>query len=119
MYLTIYFFISYPYNYKNGDTILIKKLLKLYNMPVTKNKITYKRDKNKVEISGEAQDVKAPMWFDLICNKLLWLIPLIVLLFMAPRESFVPALLQWLKNKLPSLIFFAAPVGYAMLSLSG
>ena len=40
---------------------------------------TYKRDKNKVEISGDTENVKWQIWFDMISIVLKWLIPSILL----------------------------------------
>ncbi len=36
--------------------------------------IIYKRDKNKIEINGEADFVKWQIWFDLISIKIFWLL---------------------------------------------
>lgn len=78
-------------------------------MPITKKTttmgntkpslVTYKREKDKVEISGEAKDTKGLMWADMISSKL-WVLLIIVLLLTVPKASFILAVWQLLKNKL-------------------
>jgi len=46
--------------------------------------ITYKRDKNKVESSGDTENVKWQIWFDLISSAFRWLISLIILFVIVP-----------------------------------
>jgi hypothetical protein len=48
--------------------------------------MTYKHDKDKIELSGEGKDVKSAMWFDLITHKLGRLIRFVLL----PLMYFVP-----------------------------
>lgn len=86
---------------------------------IRKNEITYERDKNKVKIKGDPGDVKKAVWFDLITKELRWLVPVVLLLFIAPKASFIPVLLKWLKNQLSGWIFLLALVGTDILVLSG
>ncbi len=81
--------------------------------------ITYKREKNKVEISGDPADVKRPMWFDLISSRLLWLVPLAWLLWKLPEVSWLPVVMKWLKHKLYLMILIAVQGSCILLSLSG
>ena len=76
------------------------------------SQMIYKRDKGKIEISGEPEEVRLPMWFDLISTRLVWIILIVVLLFTIPKLSWIPIVLQWLKKSLPLLIFFVGLVGY-------
>jgi hypothetical protein len=80
---------------------------------------TYKRDKSKVEISGDPENVKWPMWFDMISNTLRWLFLAIMLLIIVPRATFLPILVKWIKHLLPFLILFMAVVDYGQIFLSG
>jgi len=86
-------------------------------MATKKRPVTYIRDKNRVEISGEFTDVKQMIWFDLIVSKLVWVSSLL-LLFKAPDIVWIPSIWQWVKHKLPFLILFAVAVNYVLL-LSG
>jgi len=81
--------------------------------------VTYKREKNKVEISGDPSDVKWQIWFDLAGNKLLWVALVIVLLCTVPKASIIPVLWKLLKKLLPFLVFLPVVVGFIMLRLSG
>lgn len=72
--------------------------------------VTYKREKDKVEISGEAKDTRGLMWADMISSRL-WVLLVIVLLFTMPKASFVPALWQWLQNKSLFSTLFVAVAG--------
>lgn len=80
---------------------------------------TYKRDKNKVEISGDPENVKWQIWFDMVSNMLRWLFPVIILLIIVPKAFFIPILLKWIKQLLPFLILFVVTADYAQISLSG
>lgn len=80
---------------------------------------TYKRDKNKVEISGDPENVKLQIWFDMVTNMLRWLIPLINLFLIVPKAFFIPILLKWIKHVLPFLILFVVVVDYVQIFLSG
>lgn len=86
-------------------------------MATKKSPVTYRRDKNRVEISGEFTDVKQMIWFDLIASKLVWARSLLLLL-KVPVIIWIPAAWQWVKHKLPFLILFAVVVNYLLL-LSG
>ena len=61
--------------------------------------ITYKRDKNKVEIEGEATQVKWLIRIDLICYWLCRIIALLYLLWMTPRLAIAFAIFKWLKTR--------------------
>lgn len=58
----------------------------------------YKRDKNGVEISGDADQIKWPVWFDLASSRLIWVLLVAVLLFTIPRASWVPLAWQWARK---------------------
>lgn len=90
-------------------------------MAAQKKGITiYKRDKNKVEISGHPENVKWLMWFDMISNTLRrWLFFVIMPLIIVSEETFLPILVKWIKHLLPFLIFFVVVVDYAQIFLSG
>lgn len=77
--------------------------------------ITYKRDKDKVEISGEPKDTKGLMWVDMITSKL-WIVLVIVLILTIPKASFLPLVWVWMKKQVP---FMTLCVGAAGLLLSG
>ncbi len=80
--------------------------------------ITYKREKGKVEISGEPGDIKYLVWFDLICSKL-QIAGEIILLYIASTASVIPAAWKWIKNKWPLLILFVVLESYSRMLLSG
>jgi hypothetical protein len=70
------------------------------------NKMTYKRDKSKVEITGSPNQVNKAMWFDLIsCHlqKLLWNISIMVavgnLWASLPTSTIIPIIISWLSKK--------------------
>jgi len=88
-------------------------------MPIKKQLLIYEREKNKVKISGDPEDVKVPMWTDLILSHLLWIVPLTILLFIAPKTSFMPGVLQWLRKYLSLLILLVAIQAYLHFLLSG
>ena len=71
-----------------------------------KSNTTYKRDKRKVEISGDPENVKWPIWFDLIATKLLWLVLVIILLCILPKTD----IMKWVKQLLPFLTLFVVVV---------
>ncbi len=77
--------------------------------------VTYKREKDKVEISGDGKDVKVLIWTDMITSKL-WIILVIILQFTMPKASFLPVVWQWLKNQKLFMTPFVAAAG---LLLSG
>lgn len=80
--------------------------------------VVYKRDKNKVEISGDPKDIKGLMWLDIITSKL-WIVFIIVLLFTVPKASFIPLLWQWVKKQIPFLILFVVVAPWLQMQLSG
>ena len=81
--------------------------------------IKYKRDKDKVEITGEAGQVRWQIWFDLVSSRLLQLAPIILLLCILPKAGWVTLAMQWLKKQKPFLIFFVAAADFLMMGLSG
>lgn len=80
--------------------------------------VVYKREKNKVEISGDPKDIKGLMWVDMITSKL-WIVFMIVLLFTVPKASFIPLLWQWIKKQIPFLILFVVLAPWLLMLLSG
>jgi len=81
----------------------------------TKNFITYKREKNKVEITGNPKDTKGLMWFDIISfNFLIFLV--IILAFIVSKNNFLQLIWEWMKKQIPFMILFVA---VADLFLSG
>jgi hypothetical protein len=88
-------------------------------MAVQKKNITYKRERNKVEISGEPNDVKWAMWFDLLSNRLVWLLLLLILLCTVSKTHIVPMLWQLLKSSLPFMILLVVATGWLQIFLSG
>jgi hypothetical protein len=81
--------------------------------------ITYKRDKNKVEISGDLADVKWLVWFDLLSSRLFWIVAAVALSFIALKVSFMAMIWQWITKGISFLILFAAIAGASPLLLSG
>ena len=61
--------------------------------------ITYKRDKNKVEIEGESTQVKWLIWIDLTSYWLCRIIPLLYLLRVTPKLAIALAIFKWLKTR--------------------
>jgi len=84
-----------------------------------KKLLSYKRNKGQVEITGEPEDVRRIMWFDLITSKLLWVVPVVIMLFIAPKASFIPMLCQWLKKQMSFLTLFVVAVDCLKMLLSG
>jgi len=80
---------------------------------------TYERDKNKVKISGESENVKWPILIDQVSTVLRWLVPVIVLLVVLPKASFLPIVIRWVKQQMPSLTLFVVMAGWEHLLLSG
>ena len=60
--------------------------------------ITYKRDKNKVEINGEPTQVKWLIRIDLVGYWLCRIIPLLYLLWATPKLAIALAIYKWLKT---------------------
>lgn len=83
------------------------------------NQMIYKRDKNKVEISGESDEVKWPMWFDLISTRLFWVVLVVILLCTVPQHSWIPIVWQWVKRQIPLLTLFVVAANFLMVLLSG
>ena len=81
--------------------------------------LSYKREKGKVEITGDPEDTKWLMWFDLVSSRLLWIVLAVVLLIIAPKASFIPVLWQWVKKLMPFMILFAVPASWFRLLFSG
>jgi len=81
--------------------------------------ITYKRDKGKIEISGDPKDVRGHIWFDQVSNWLVSVVPRLLLLLKLPIVSGLSAGWFWLKSKLPFLILFVVPGGWLQIFLSG
>lgn len=81
--------------------------------------IKYKREKGKMEITGDPYDTKWPIWFDLVSSRLVKVIMTIIILIAVSRASLSPEILQWLKKLLPLLIFFVVVPVTAILFLSG
>jgi hypothetical protein len=81
--------------------------------------VIYKREKGKVEISGEADKVKKHIWFEQINTTLFWLVPVIILLCAFPKASWLPVILDWIKKLIPVLVFWMPVQMLAALSLSG
>ena len=61
--------------------------------------ITYKRGKNKIEIEGEATQVKWLIWIDLVGYWLCRIIPLLYLLWITPRLAIALTIFKWLKSR--------------------
>lgn len=80
--------------------------------------VTYKREKDKVEITGNPKDTKGLIWFDMICSKL-WIILVIVLLLTIPKASFLPLLWVWVKKKVPFMTLFVVVAAWLQMLLSG
>ena len=72
---------------------------------------TYKRDKNKMDISGDPKDVRWPILIDQVSNILRWLVPVMILLVVLPKTSFIPILLKWVKQQLPFMTIFVVVAG--------
>lgn len=81
--------------------------------------MVYKRDKFKVEISGDPKDTKWPVWFDLLSSRLLWVTMIIILLIITPKVSLVPVLWEWLKKQLLFLTLFVVAAPWLLMLLSG
>ena len=62
----------------------------------------YKRDKNSIEISGDADQIKWPVWFHLVSYRLVWVVLVVVLLCTVPKASWIPMVWQWVKRLLLS-----------------
>jgi hypothetical protein len=81
--------------------------------------IVYKREKSKVEISGDPRDVKFLIWIDLILSHLKSIIPVIILLCMVPKISIIDPKVKWLWKRRTFLILFAVLGDSVCLLFSG
>lgn len=81
--------------------------------------VMYKRDKGKVEITGEPEQVKWQIWFDLVSSKILWLVLLIVLLSTVPKAGWLPVIWQWVKKHLFLLTLLLVREDFLLVLLSG
>lgn len=81
--------------------------------------ITYKRDKDKVEISGAPKDVKSLIWFDMISSRLKGTLWGGVLLFSVPKASILPLLWQWIKRQMPFMMLFVVTAAWLQMLFSG
>lgn len=80
--------------------------------------ITYKREKGKMEISGDPKDVKGHIWFDQISSRLVSMIPAVLLFWKLPMLSWLTG--GWLKSKIPFfLILFVIPGDWLQILMSG
>jgi hypothetical protein len=71
--------------------------------PAKQSPIVYKR--GKVQISGDPNNTKWPMWFDLITNKVFWLGLVVIVVCILPKDDLIPTLLKLLKL-LPFMTLF-------------
>lgn len=69
------------------------------------NQVVYKRDKNKVEITGNSKDTKWPIWFDLVSSRLAILLVLITVLQACPTNQVLLMLIKFLKRFLILMIY--------------
>jgi len=83
------------------------------------SRIVYRRDKGKVEISGDSEQVKWQIWFDLISTRLLWVVFTVILLWTIPHTAWMPIVWHWLTRQIPLLILFVVNAGFLQLMLSG
>lgn len=81
--------------------------------------ITYKRDKDKVEISGDPKDIKGLIWFDMVSSRLKGTLWRGLLLFTVPKASVMPLLWQWLKKQIPFMILLVVAAGWLQMLFSG
>ncbi len=81
--------------------------------------LTYKREKDKVEITGEPEDTKGLMWFDLVSSRMIRIVLVVVLLYIAPKASFVPILWQWVKKQIPFMILLIVSAAWLQKLFSG
>lgn len=79
----------------------------------------YKREKGKMEISGDPNQIKRHIWFDQFNSFLLWTVPVIILLCFLPKVSWLPILIKWLQKVLMILAPILITMSYLMMQLSG
>lgn len=61
------------------------------------SRVEYESDKNKMKISGTPEQVNNKIWFNMIMKELRWIIPVIILLCVMPKASFLPFVFRWVK----------------------
>ena len=116
---------SLAVGYQKNPLLCLSFFLKPHYLKIKSNEkkhtgpIKSKRDKDKVEITGEAGQVRWQIWFDLVSSRLLQLAPIILLLCILPKAGWVTLAMQWLKKQKPFLIFFVAAADFLMMGLSG
>ena len=100
----------YPNILKNCSPLISKKVKAhviiligstvLYINGHRQRKIDYlQTEKNKVEINGEATQVKWLIWIDLFGYWLCRIIPLLYLLWVTPKLAIALTIFKWLKNR--------------------
>lgn len=72
--------------------------------------IVYRREKNKVEISGDPEQVKKHIWFDQYSRFAFVIAAAILLAIILPKASWLPFVWQWLKRQIPLLILLVVQV---------
>ena len=86
---------------------------------------TYKREKNKMEISGDHQAVKQPIFIDQMLHGvgriIIIIIVLIIVIFLFTRNAggIDPGVLKGIKMLLPFLTLFVAVMGFVQILFSG
>jgi hypothetical protein len=85
---------------KHGNT----KQVKLPKVPMN-------YEDGKTRISGDASDVRFPIWFKMIMKEMKWIILLITLLVAYRVKDLIPVLIKYLVQSF-FLILFAAQVVY-------
>lgn len=82
---------------------------------------TYKRDKDKMEISGENKDIKLPIMIDQLSRILRWLMigAIISMVVYVIKDNPGTDILKYIKVLLPFLSLFVAMTDYMQMFLSG
>lgn len=70
-------------------------------------------------ISGEPENVKWPILIDQVSSVLRWFVPVIILLFVLPKASLIPIIIEWVRRKIPFMTIFVALVACQYIFLSG
>ncbi|CAN5666945.1 hypothetical protein BH10BAC2_BH10BAC2_02380 [soil metagenome] len=83
-----------------------------------KNPIIYKRDKQKMEISGDPEDVKGYILIDQLWQIIIIVIIAILLFCITPKASLFPLVWQWFRKYLPFMILFPGTAIFTLM-LSG
>jgi hypothetical protein len=81
-------------------------------------KKNHKTESNAIVRFLYPKEVKKAMWFDMITNKLFWIVLVLIFVIVVPKATLLPLLWAWLKKQLPLLIHFGV-VGVSLLILSG